>query len=84
MSISPTLAARIMVASLAATAVPAHADERAQLNACQAMVDRATQAARPASIKPDQAELQRCRQIIREWTLRDARRSIDEQGRPLR
>jgi hypothetical protein len=84
MHISPTLTARIVVASLAAIAVPAHADERAQLNSCQAMVDRTAQAARPASIKPDQLELQRCRQIIREWTLRDARRSVDEKGRPLR
>ena len=84
MLISPTLAARIVVATLTAIAVPAHAGERAQLNACQAMVDRTAQAARPASIEPDQAELQRCRQIIREWTLRDARRSVDEQGRPLR
>jgi hypothetical protein len=82
MFISPTLAARIIVATLTAIGLPAHADERAQLNACQALVDRAAQDARPASI--EQAELQRCRQIIREWTLRDARRSVDEQGRPLR
>ncbi len=34
--------------------------------------------------KPDNAELQRCEQIIREWTLRDSRMSVDENGRPLR
>jgi len=28
------------------------------------------------------SELQRCRQIIREWTLRDSRMSVDENGRP--
>ena len=50
------------------------------------MVDRATQAqlagASPGS--PDDAELQKCRQIVKEWTLRDSRMSVDEKGRPLR
>ena len=71
----------IVVALLAATA--ARADERAQLNACKALVDRANQS-QPANAKLDDAEVQRCRQIIREWTLRDARMSVDENGRPLR
>jgi hypothetical protein len=84
MFVSPTLAARIVVASLAAIALPAHAEDRAQLNACQALVDRAAQDARATSTRPEDAELQRCRQIVREWMLRDARRSVDEQGRPLR
>jgi hypothetical protein len=79
---APTLrTVPIMVALLAA--LPARADERAQLNACKALVDRAAQS-QPASAGPDDAELQRCRQIIREWTLRDARMSVDEDGRPLR
>jgi hypothetical protein len=34
--------------------------------------------------RPDDPELLRCRQIIREWTLRDSRMSVDEHGRPLR
>jgi hypothetical protein len=84
MFVSPTLAARIIVASLAAISLPAHAEDRTQLNACQALVDRAAQDARAAGTKPEEAELQRCRQIVREWMLRDARRSVDEQGRPLR
>jgi hypothetical protein len=46
------------------------------------MVDRTARSA--PSDKQEDAELQRCRQIIREWTLRDSRRSVDEQGRPLR
>jgi hypothetical protein len=63
------------------------AGERDRLNACQAMVDRAapeSQARDPRSTAPETAELQKCRQIIKEWTLRDSRMSIDEQGRPLR
>ena len=82
---SPKLAVRIVVVSLAALALPARADDRTQLNACQAMVDRAAQAAPNANgAKQDDAELQRCRQIVREWTLRDSRMSVDGQGRPLR
>jgi hypothetical protein len=84
MLVSPALAARIIVASLAAMSLPARAEDRTRLNACQAVVDRAPQDARAASARPEDAELQRCRQIIREWMLRDARRSVDEQGRPLR
>jgi len=47
---------------------------------CNAMVERASKNAGRAS----EAELARCRQIIREWALRDARMTVDEQGRPLR
>jgi hypothetical protein len=72
-------------ALLAAILGPARADERAQLNACQALVERAAQAQHAgAATKPDDPELLRCRQIIREWTLRDSRMSVDERGRPLR
>jgi len=80
MFLSSTRAA-LIITVLAAIAWPACAGERDQLNACQAMVDRA---ARSAQNAVDDAELQRCRQIIKEWTLRDSRRSVDEQGRPLR
>jgi hypothetical protein len=81
------LAALIIAASLAATVLPARADERSVLNACQAMVDRAAQSARnaaTASAQPGDEELRRCRQIVREWTLRDSRMTVDEHGRPLR
>ena len=55
--------------------------ERDRLNVCKAMVERAAQAQGAAA---DDAELQKCRQMIKEWTLRDSRMSVDEQGRPLR
>lgn len=75
----------VAVALLAAILVPARGDERAKLDACQALVDRATQSQNAgAATRPDDPELSRCRQIIREWTLRDSRMSVDEQGRPLR
>lgn len=76
----PTLAVWIVVISLAAISSPAHADGRAELIACQAMIERAAQ----AGTQQDDAALQRCRQIIRDWTLRESRMSVDEQGRPLR
>ena len=87
MSVSPTRTVVIMAASLAAMALPARADPRAVLVTCQAMIDRAAQSAPnagAASTKQDDAELQRCRQVIRDWTLRESRMSVDEHGRPQR
>lgn len=68
---------------LVTVALPAHAGERDRLNDCQAMVERAARA-QPSDTAPGEAELQRCRQMIKEWALRDSRMSVDEQGRPLR
>jgi hypothetical protein len=87
MFVSATLAARIIAASLAAISLPARADDRSLLNACQALIDRTAQSAQDAAaagVKTGDAELQRCRQIVREWALRDARMTVDEHGRPLR
>ena len=84
-SASALLVARIIVA-LAAITSPARADDRSLLTTCRALIDRATQSAPngTALAKPGDEELQRCRLIIREWTLRDSRMSVDEHGRPLR
>jgi hypothetical protein len=61
------------------------ADPRDGLRTCQALVEQAARSTGDAgNAKPDDTELARCRQIIHEWTLRDARMSVDEQGRPLR
>jgi hypothetical protein len=85
MAVAPKLPA-LIAAALAATALPAHADGRAEFVTCQAMVDRAapTAPAGTTAAQPDDATLQRCRQIIKDWTLRESRMSVDEQGRPLR
>lgn len=69
-----------VVAALAAIALPARAEDRSVLLSCKAMVERAEKDANAAS----EAELTRCRQVIREWALRDARTTVDEQGRPLK
>ena len=58
----------------------AQAGERDQLNACRAMIAQSQQA---GTVQDDPA-LAKCKQIIKEWTLRDSRRSVDEDGRPLR
>jgi hypothetical protein len=71
-----------VVAALALIALPARAEDRSVLINCKAMVERAAQA-KDASTTSE-AELARCRQVIREWALRDARMIVDEQGRPLR
>lgn len=80
------MSSRVVLIALAALAavLPARAGERDQLNACQALVERAAQPERLVSAAQADPKLQRCRQIIKEWTLRDSRMSVDEQGRPLR
>jgi hypothetical protein len=68
-----------------ATSSPAHADPREVLRVCQAIVKRAAQAQQDATAaKPDEAEIVRCQQVIRDWTLRESRMSVDEDGKPLR
>jgi hypothetical protein len=69
-----------LAVSGAALAVPG---ERDRLNACKEMVARAGSRP-PPSVAPETAELQKCRQIIREWTLRDSRRSVDENGQSMK
>jgi hypothetical protein len=78
MVVSMRLAAR--AAMLAALALPAQAEDRSVLVDCKAKVERAAKDATGAN----EADLARCRQVIREWALRDARMTVDEQGRPLR
>jgi hypothetical protein len=72
-------AAAILAAMFVATVSPAHAEGRAEFVSCQAMVRAAS-----AATQPDEAALARCRQIIRDWTLRESRMSVDENGKPLR
>ena len=64
----------------AAHAVPG---ERDRLNACKTMVEHAGPAPAAGAV-PEAPDLQKCRQMIKEWTLRDSRMSVDENGRPLR
>jgi hypothetical protein len=79
------IAVLFLIAALSAISAPAKADSRDGLRTCQALVDQAARSPTDANAaKPNEAELARCRQIIHEWTLRDARMSVDEQGRPLR
>ncbi|MET4040875.1 hypothetical protein [Bradyrhizobium sp. RT6a] len=68
------------IAALAALALPAHAEDRSVLLNCKATVERTSKDSNAAS----EAELTRCRQVIREWALRDARTTVDENGKPLR
>jgi GAF domain-containing protein len=71
---------------LALATLQAQAEDRSQLVACQTMLEHAAQSAAAAGAKAPSAdaEIVRCRQIVREWTLRDARMSVDEKGRPIR
>ena len=86
MLVCARLATAMIVALLSLISAPTRADGREELDACQLIIARAAQAtqAGTASSRQDEAELQRCRQIVRDWMLRDSRMSVDEQGRPLR
>ena len=69
-----------IAATLAAIALPARAEDRSVRQNCKAIVDRASKDATAAS----EAELTRCRQVIREWALRDARTTVDDEVKPVR
>ncbi|MBR0787053.1 hypothetical protein JQ635_37000 [Bradyrhizobium iriomotense] len=69
-----------IVAVLVVAVLPASAEDRSVLVNCKATVERASKSATAVS----EAELTRCRQVIREWALRDARMTVDELGRPIR
>ena len=70
----------LIAASLAAITLPSRAEDRSVLLNCKAIGERASKDAGSTS----EAELTRCRQIIREWALRDARTTVDERGQPLK
>ena len=80
----PRPAPAMLAALLAATMSPAHAEGRAEFVSCEAMVRAAQPAQAQAVAQPEEAALARCRQIIRDWTLRESRMSVDENGKPLR
>lgn len=62
-------------------ASPAQADPRDVLRDCQALLARANQS---GAEKPGEADIARCRQVVRDWTLRESRMLVDENGKPLR
>ena len=62
-------------------ALPALADPRDVLRDCEALLARAADA---KADKPGDADVTRCRQVVRDWTLRESRMLVDEKGRPLR
>ena len=71
---------------LLASALPARASERDLLNHCKALVQRVSQSSTIGTgMKPEETEeFDHCRQVIKEWTIRDSRRTVDEEGQPLR
>ena len=79
--------ADIALAAVALTRdrVPAHAEPREVLRVCQAVIERAD----AIGAGRERSETRRRRDhalpaVIRDWTLRESRMSVDEDGRPLR
>jgi len=77
------LPALLLASLFVALASSAHADPREVLRNCQALLDRAAQSS-SAMDRPGEADIARCRQVVRDWTLRDSRMLVDERGRPMR
>ena len=73
----------LMAAALLTSAAQAVPGERDRLNACKTMVEHAGPAP-AAGTSPEAADVQKCRQMIKEWTLRDSRMSVDENGKPMK
>jgi hypothetical protein len=73
----------LTAAALLASAAHAVPGERDRLNACKAMLEHAGPAP-AAGAAPEAADVQKCRQMIKEWTLRDSRMSVDENGKPMK
>jgi len=73
----------VLAAAWLTTAAHAVPGERDRLNVCKAMVEHAGPAP-AAGAAFETAELQKCRQIVKEWTLRDSRMSVDENGKPMK
>jgi hypothetical protein len=73
----------LMAAALLTSAAHAVPGERDRLNACKTIVEHAGPAP-AAGVAPEAVELQKCRQMIKEWTLRDSRMSVDENGKPMK
>ena len=73
--------ALIPIVLLVALSSPASADPRDVLRNCQALLERAQSS---GTDKPSEADIARCRQVVRDWTLRESRMSVDENGKPLR
>ena len=77
------LAGLLLLAVLLGLASPAHADPRDVLRNCKALLERADKSSADAT-KPSEADIARCQQVVRDWTLRDSRMSVDEDGKPRR
>jgi hypothetical protein len=73
----------LTAAALLASAAHAVPGERDRLNACKVLVEHAGPAP-AAGAAPETVELQKCRQMMKEWTLRDSRMSVDENGKPMK
>ena len=63
-------------------ASPALADPRDVLRDCEALLARAAEP-KTGGDKPSEADIVRCRQVVRDWTLRESRMLVDEKGRPM-
>jgi hypothetical protein len=77
------LRSALLLMTVCVPASPVLADPRDVLRDCETLLARAA-APKAGADKPGDADVARCRQVVRDWTLRESRMLVDEQGRPLR
>jgi hypothetical protein len=75
--------ALLLIAVCGVLPSPAFADPRDVLRSCEALLARAADPKAGAD-KPGDADVARCRQVVRDWTLRESRMLVDENGKPMR
>lgn len=75
--------ALLLVVLLVELSSPAYAEPRDVLRDCENLLARAADPKANVD-KPSDADIARCRQVVRDWTLRESRMLVDEQGRPMR
>ena len=77
------LRSALLLMTVCVSASPALADPRDVLRDCEALLARAADPKAGAD-KPGDSDVARCRQVVRDWTLRESRMLVDEKGKPLR
>ena len=77
------LSPALLLMTVCASASPALADPRDVLRDCEALLARAADP-KAGVDKPGDSDVARCRQVVRDWTLRESRMLVDEQGKPMR
>jgi hypothetical protein len=65
-------------------AAPVHAPDRHVLHHCEDVLKHAAKTPRSTKTRRADAEVERCRIVVREFALRDSRMPVDQNGKTVR